>query len=166
MTGGLNGVPANLAALAASLGVTYAAAALGGYASVSSAEFYGSLQRPAWAPSPGVFGPVWSLLYTLMAISAYLVVREVGWRAAVVPLSLYVAQLALNAGWTWLFFVSQSGPLAFAEILVLVVAIVANIVVFARVRPLAGLMLAPYLAWVCFAAMLTWSLWRSNPGVL
>jgi benzodiazapine receptor len=157
---------ANAIALVAMFVITFGAAALGGYASVNSAAFYATLEKPAWAPSATVFGPVWSALYTLMAISAFLVVREIGWRAALVPIGVYVAQLALNAAWTWLFFGWRLGGAAFVEIAVLVAVIVLNALVFWRVRPLAGVLLVPYLAWVCFATLLTWSLWRSNPGVL
>ena len=162
----LEGWSANAVALAGTFAVTFGAAALGGYASVSSAAFYATLEKPSWAPSAAVFGPVWTVLYSLMAISAFLVVREVGWRAALVPLVVYVAQLVLNAAWTWLFFAWRLGGAALAEILVLVVVIALNVLVFWRVRPFAGALLVPYLAWVCFATLLTWSLWRSNPGVL
>lgn len=153
-------------ALIATFAVTFGAAALGGYASASSAAFYGSLEQPSWAPSAAVFGPVWTILYSLMAVSAFLVVREVGWRAALLPLSVYLAQLVLNAVWTWLFFAWRLGGAAFVEIVVLAVVIAANVFVFWRVRPLSGALLVPYLAWVGFAAMLTWTLWRSNPDVL
>lgn len=162
----LDGWVANGVALAVTFLITFGAAAVGGYASVNSVSFYGSLEQPSWAPSPAVFGPVWSVLYTLMAISAFLVVRQVGWRAALLPLAIFVAQLLLNAAWTWLFFAWRLGGAAFVEILVLVAVIVLNIWQFWRVRPLAGALLIPYLAWLCFATLLTWSLWRANPGLL
>jgi len=162
----LEGFTAAAVALIAIVLLTFAAAAVGGLASVRASSFYEALERPTWAPSATLFGPVWTVLYTLMAISAFLVVREIGWRAAAVPLAIYVAQLVLNAAWTWLFFAWRLGGGAFAEILVLVAVIALNVAVFWRVRPLAGALLLPYLVWVCFAALLTWTLWRSNPGVL
>lgn len=162
----IEGIAQVAGTLAALLVVTFAAAAIGGLASARAGSFYAALDRPSWAPSAAVFGPVWSVLYSLMAFSAFLVVREIGWRAALLPLAVYVAQLVLNAAWTWLFFAWRLGGVAFAEILVLVAAIVLNLVLFWHVRPLAGALLLPYLGWTSFAAVLTWALWRANPGVL
>lgn len=162
----LEGIPANAIALIASFVATFAAAALGGLASANAAGFYGTLEKPAWAPPPTVFGPVWTVLYTLMAIAAYLVIREIGWRAALVPLAVYLVQLVLNAAWTWLFFGVRMGGAAFGEIVVLIVVIALNIYLFWRIRPIAGALLLPYLAWVSFATLLTWTVWRANPGTL
>lgn len=155
-----------LLGLAGWIGITAAAAATGAMASVRSESFYAQLVRPAWAPPSWLFSPVWTALYTLMAIAAFLVWRDRGWKGARGPLTLYLVQLALNAGWTWMFFVLRSGELALGEILVLLAAIVATTIGFWRVRPLAGIMLVPYLGWTAFATALTWSLWRANPGVL
>src|SRR5688500_16807553 len=90
--------------LVAWLAITSAAAAVGAVASARSREFYAQLDRPEWSPPGWVFGPVWTLLYALMAIAAWLVWRERGFSAAKVALGLFLAQLALNALWTWLFF--------------------------------------------------------------
>lgn len=146
--------------------VTYAAAAIGGLASARSGTFYQQLSRPDWAPPPSVFGPVWTILYLLMAIAAWLVWRDRGFARAGGALGLYLVQLAANALWTWLFFAWQMGSMAFLEILVLWVLIVATIVAFWRIRRSAGLLMLPYLAWVTFAAMLTYSIWQRNPDVL
>lgn len=156
----------SLVALGLLLLLTFVAAAVGAAASVSAGEFYQSLSRPAWAPSPAVFGPVWTVLYTLIAIAAFLVVREVGWSAARVPLLLYVVQLAVNAIWTWLFFGWRMGGAALLDIAVLLVLVAVMAVVFWRVQPVAGILLLPYLGWVGFATALTWSVWRLNPGLL
>lgn len=146
--------------------VTYAAAAIGGLASARSGTFYQQLSRPDWDPPPSVFGPVWTILYLLMAIAAWLVWRDRGFARAGGALGLYLVQLAANALWTWLFFAWQMGSMAFLEILVLWVLIFATIVAFWRIRRSAGLLMLPYLAWVTFAAMLTYSIWQRNPDVL
>jgi len=158
--------PAAGGTLAALLVLTFTAAAVGGLASAKAGSFYETLQQPAWAPSAAIFGPVWTVLYTLMAVAAFLVVRETGWRAALLPLAVYAVQLILNAAWTWLFFGWHLGGVAFLEILVLAAVIALNLVLFWRVSPAAGVLLLPYLGWVCFAAALTLALWRGNPGLL
>ena len=152
--------------LVAWLLLAFAAAAVGGFASASAPEFYRELIRPPWSPPGWLFGPVWSVLYALMAIAAWLVWRSRGFAGASVGLGLFIVQLAFNGLWTWLFFVWHQGGLAFAEILLLWVLIAATIVFFRRVSKRAGLLLIPYLAWVSFASALTLATWRLNPGVL
>ncbi|WP_049458083.1 TspO/MBR family protein [Stenotrophomonas maltophilia] len=146
--------------------VTFAAAALGAWASTSAASFYASLTLPAWAPPAGVFGPVWTLLYAMMAVAAWLVWRERGWRGARPALTLYLLQLAVNALWSWLFFGWKLGALAFADILVLIVLVCATIFGFLRIQRAAAVLLLPYLAWISFASALNFAVWRANPGVL
>ena len=152
--------------LVAWLVVTFVAAAIGAAASVQAGPFYTQLLRPDWAPPPAVFGPVWTVLYVLMGIAAWLVWRVGGFHAARSALTLYLVQLALNALWTWLFFGWQRGALAFADIVVLWALIVATLIAFWRIRPLAGMLLVPYLLWVSFAAALNYSVWQLNPQVL
>ena len=152
------------AAFIISLLVSFAAAAIGALATRSAPEFYAALSRPAWAPPTSVFGPVWSVLYTLMAIAAWLVWREKGLSGARIALGLFAVQLALNALWSWLFFAWRRGLMAELEIALLLVAIVLTIGAFWRVRPLAGALMLPYLAWVTFATALTFALVRGNPG--
>ncbi|WP_439449646.1 TspO/MBR family protein [Stenotrophomonas sp. ATs4] len=146
--------------------ITFAAAALGAWASTSAASFYATLALPSWAPPASVFGPVWTLLYAMMAIAAWLVWRERGWRGARPALSFYLLQLAINALWSWLFFGWKLGALAFIEILVLLVLVCATIVAFARIRRMAALMLLPYLAWISFACALNFWVWQANPAAL
>lgn len=146
--------------------VAFAAAAVGGFASASAGDFYRELVRPSWAPPGWLFGPVWSVLYALMGISAWLVWRARGFAGARGALTLFVLQLAVNALWTWLFFVWNLGAVAFGEILLLWLLIVANMVLFSRVSKFAALLLLPYLAWVSFACALTFATWRLNPGLL
>lgn len=146
--------------------VAFSAAAVGGLASASAGEFYGELVRPSWAPPGWLFGPVWSALYALMGVSAWLVWRARGFAGAGGALGLFLAQLAVNALWTWLFFVWRQGAWAFAEILLLWVLILATIGLFWRISRAAAALLTPYLAWVSFAAALSWATWRLNPGLL
>lgn len=146
--------------------VAFAAAGVGGFASASAGDFYRELVRPSWAPPGWLFGPVWSVLYALMGVSAWLVWRARGFAGARHALGLFLVQLAVNALWTWLYFVWRLGAVAFGEILLLWLLIVANIVLFSRISKLAAWLLAPYLAWVSFACALTWATWRLNPGLL
>jgi benzodiazapine receptor len=145
--------------------MSFAASAVGAVASIQAKSFYSQLAQPAWAPPPSLFGPVWTVLYALMAIAAWLVWRSGGFcnRTA---LWFFLGQLILNALWSWLFFAWQFGALAFAGIAFLWILIVATLVSFWRLRPLAGALLIPYLLWVSFAAALNYSLWQLNPQVL
>lgn len=152
--------------LLAWLAVTFVAAALGAVASADAPAFYAQLDRPAWAPPASVFGPVWSALYLLMGVAAWLVWRERGAGGARAALGIYLVQLAANALWSWLFFGWHLGALAFVDVLLLWALIAVTIVAFWRIRPLAGALLLPYLAWVSFAAALTWAVWQRNPGLL
>ena len=146
--------------------VAFAAAAVGGFASANAGEFYRNLVRPSWAPPGWLFGPVWTILYALMGIAAWLVWRARGFAGARSALLVFIVQLAANALWTWLFFVWRQGGLAFAEILLLWALILVTIGLFWRVSTVAAVLLLPYLAWVSFASALTLSTWRLNPGLL
>lgn len=146
--------------------VSFAASAIGAVASVQAGAFYGQLAQPSWAPPASVFGPVWTVLYALMAIAAWLVWRQGGMRANRTALSLFVIQLVLNALWSWLFFAWHLGGLAFAEIVVLWVLVAATVLSFWRAHPLAGALLTPYLAWVGFASVLNYRVWQLNPQML
>jgi benzodiazapine receptor len=148
------------------LGVTFATAAVGAAASIQAKSFYAGLVRPDWAPPAWLFGPVWTGLYLLMGIAAWLVWRERGFLAAALPLGLFLTQLVANGLWSWLFFVWKRGALAFAEVLLLWLLIAGMVVAFRRVSPLAAGLLLPYLAWVTFASALTYSVWQRNPQVL
>lgn len=152
--------------LVAWLVLVFAASAAGAAASIQARPFYAELLQPAWAPPASVFGPVWSLLYALMAWAAWLVWREGGWRERRMPLVLFLLQLVANVAWSWLFFAWHQGALAFADIVLLWLLIAATLVAFWRVRPLAGALLLPYLAWVGFASALNYTLWRTNPALL
>jgi benzodiazapine receptor len=163
--------PASWGALVGWLALAAAAGALGAIASIDAAGFYAELAKPAWAPPGWVFGPVWTTLYVLMGVAAWL-----AWRARPAApaarasrrrgLALFVAQLGLNALWTWLFFAWRLGAAALAEIALLWLALALTTWDFSRVRRAAAWCLVPYLGWVSFAMALTWAVWRRNPGLL
>jgi tryptophan-rich sensory protein len=127
-------------------------------------HWYANLDRPSIAPPNWVFGPVWTLLYAMMAIAA--------WRISLAPpgptrtaaLALFLFQLALNFAWSWIFFGRHQIAAAFAEVLLLWAAIAASAAVFARIDALAAWLMIPYLAWVSFASILNCAYWRLNPG--
>lgn len=146
--------------------ISFAAAAIGGIASATAGSFYLDLERPSWAPPAGLFSPVWTVLYLLQGIASWLVWRVGGFSAARTALTLFLVQLAVNAVWSWIFFSWRLGALAFFEILVLWVLIVATIVAFWRISRLAAALLLPYLAWVTFASFLSYSVWQLNPNAL
>ncbi len=138
----------------------FAVAGLGGLATTPNIpNWYAALAKPSWTPPGWLFGPVWSALYLSMAIAAWLVWRKGN---ASVPMILFAVQLAFNAAWSWLFFGLQSPGMAFIDIVLLWAAIVATMVVFWQRSPAAGLLFVPYLAWVSFAAVLNWAIWRLN----
>lgn len=153
-----------LVGLLAWLFAAFAAGAVAAVASVDAASFYAQLSKPSWAPPAWVFGPVWSTLYALMGVAAWLVWRAPGPQG--LALSLFGAQLAANALWSWLFFGWHRGALAAVEVLVLLALILGTVVAFWRTSRLAALLLVPYLLWVSFASVLTWAVWQSNPGLL
>jgi tryptophan-rich sensory protein len=152
--------------LAGWIAAVFVAAALGAMATANAPRFYAELTVPAWAPPAALFGPVWTVLYVLMAVGAWLVWRCRGWDGARWALTLFLSQLALNALWSWLFFAWRRGGLALAELIVLWALIVATMVAFWRIRPAAGALLLPYVAWVAFAGALNYTLWRTNPLLL
>ena len=101
-----------------------------------------------------------------MGIAAWLVWRERGFHSSGAALWLFLVQLVVNALWTWLFFQWHRGALAFAEIFILWILILGTIFTFWRIRPIAGALLLPYLAWVTFATALTYAIWKRNPHIL
>jgi translocator protein len=155
-----------LAGLVGWLGVTLVAAAIGSAASINAGPFYQQLSQPSWAPPATIFGPVWTALYLLMGIAAWWAWRARGYAVARHALNLYLAQLALNASWSWVFFAWHLGTLSLFNIALLWILILATLVAFWRIRPLAGVLLVPYLAWVSFAGALNFALIRLNPGTL
>ncbi len=122
-------------------------------------EWYQGLEKPSWNPPSWVFGPVWTLLYILMGIAAWMVWKDRGFSFGVY---LFMAQLVLNALWSWLFFGLNRPDLAFFEIILLWGFILATMILFWRARPAAGALFVPYLLWVSFASVLNHTLWKLN----
>jgi tryptophan-rich sensory protein len=146
--------------------MSFAAAAIGAAASIHAKSLYAQLVKPDWAPSAAIFGPVWTVLYAMMGVAAWLVWRSGGLRGNRLALSVFLAQLVLNARWSWLFFVWHQGALALIDIVVLWLLVAPTLILFWRVRVLAGGLLIPYLAWVSFASVLNYSVWQLNPEIL
>jgi len=152
----------SLLSLAGWIAVTALFAVVGSLGSIQAKTFYAQLNQPDWAPPAWLFGPVWTVLYLMMAVAAWRVARA-GRSPA---LTVYLVQLALNALWSWLFFSWHMGAAAFACIVVLWLLIAATIVLFRRTGRVAAALMLPYLAWVSFASALCFSIWQRNPGLL
>jgi len=153
----------SLIALLVALGICFAASAIGGLLTEPNLPWYETLNRPGFAPPNSVFPIVWTILYAMMAVAAWLF-----WRAAgkdedrKLGLIWFGIQLALNIGWSFAFFWLHSPAAGFAVILLLIVAIVVTIVLFDRSSRPAALLLVPYLLWVSFAAALNFAFWLLN----
>ena len=148
--------------LAGWLLVSFAAAWIG--SRYMPGEWYASLAKPAWNPPSAVFAPVWTVLYVLMGVAAWLVWKRAGFRGAGVALTLFIVQLVLNALWSYLFFGLHHISAAFVDIVVLWAAILAVTALFWRKVRTAGILMLPYLAWVGFASCLNFTLWQMNRG--
>ena len=146
--------------LAAFVAAAATAATLGALGVPGTESEYANLNQPSWAPPSEVFGPVWTVLYAMIAVAGWLVWRSSGWSWA---LGVYAAQLVLNAAWTPLFFGAGRYDLAMADITVMWILIGLTIFGFWRLSRWAALLLVPYWMWVTFAAALNWSIWRLNP---
>lgn len=144
-------------ALAGWLALCFGAASLGGI--FMPGEWYATLKKPSWNPPAWIFGPVWTALYAMMAVAAWLVWKRGGFAAQRKPLALFLTQLLLNASWTPLFFGLHWPAIAFAEIVMLWLAIAATLAAFRPVNRATVWLLAPYLVWVSFAVVLNFALW-------
>lgn len=159
--------------LLVSLALPFGAGALGGWATAQGVgDWYLTLEKPPFNPPAWVFGPAWTSLYILMGLAFFLVWdmgasepeghRGRGLSGVRGALALFGLQLCLNALWSFLFFWAQAPGWAFAEIILLWVAIAVTMVLFFRQRRWAGWLMTPYLAWVTFAAVLNFSIWTLN----
>jgi translocator protein len=154
---------ARYVALAGFLTLTFAAAAIGSTATFTNVKtWYPLLQKPAWTPPSWLFAPVWSALYVAMAVAGWRVWRLQSGAAARGVLRLYTAQLALNALWSVLFFGMRRPDLALIDIAGLWLLLVIALVYFWRSDRIAGMLWAPYVAWVSFASALNAAIWWLN----
>jgi len=126
--------------------------------------WYRALAKPSWCPPDWLFGPVWLVLYISLAVSGWLIWRRAGLDGAAPALSIYTVQLVLNSLWSTVFFGLRRPDLAFAEIVVLWSSVLATIAAFFPIDATAAYILIPYAAWVSFAVLLNFSVWRLNPG--
>jgi benzodiazapine receptor len=146
------------------LALTFSAAFVGSlFTREAVPDWYATLNKPIFTPPDWLFGPVWAILYLLMAISAFIVWQKSLVNPAVrIALTVYLIQLILNALWSVIFFGLKLPLPAFIEILLLWSAIVFTIIAFVRVSITAALILVPYILWVSFAAVLNFFIWFLN----
>jgi benzodiazapine receptor len=150
-------------ALAGYLAACFSVSAIAGFATVQAIPtWYANISKPSFTPPNQVFGPVWTILYALMGIAAWLI-----WRMPDSPdrsraLILFWVQLLLNFAWSWIFFHQHLIFAAALEIVVLWIAILFMTIAYWRVYPPAGWMMLPYLCWVSFASILNWGIWHAN----
>ncbi len=156
------GLPPRRAALIA-VALVFVDSALGQLATLPKlASWYAGLAKPGFTPPNAVFGPIWTLLYALMALAF--------WRILILPeqngrkwaIGLFLAQLALNVLWSYAFFAAESPLLGLVDIVPQIVLVAAALALFWRLDRLAGLCLAPLLLWVFCAGLLNFAIWRLN----
>ena len=156
----------NLLALILSIGITLGVGILGSLLTVPSVRsWYPTISKPSFNPPNWIFQPVWTTLFVLIGISAYLVWQR---RASIEhfprTVAVYAIQLVLNVMWSFLFFYARNIGMASFEIVVLLIVIIINARVFYKVNKVAGLLFIPYILWVSFAAVLTFSIYQLNHG--
>lgn len=151
--------PSTWLGLAAFGAAAAAAALIGGLGVAGTASEYQSLNQPSWAPPSWLFGPVWTVLYAMIAVAGWLAWRRAGWTTA---LTVYAAQLVLNAAWTPLFFGAGRYGLALVDIVLMWSLIGTTIWLFRPISRLAAGLLLPYWGWVTFATALNWWIWANN----
>ncbi|NTS43951.1 tryptophan-rich sensory protein [Flavisolibacter sp. BT320] len=147
-----------------SIGVPVAVGAIAGFfTSTGSNSWYQTIEKPSWQPPGWLFGPVWTTLYILMGIALYLV-----WKSSAPPkikriaITLWIIQLVFNFLWSFIFFTQHQIDWALAEILVLWFFILLTIIYFAKISKPAAWLLVPYISWVSFASMLTYTIYKLN----
>ena len=124
--------------------------------------WYAELAKPTWNPPNWIFAPVWTFLYILMGVAAWIFWLRAGWERGRAALAVFVLQLVLNFTWSWIFFGAHRMGWALVEIVILWSAILLTILLFARKSVTAAALLVPYLLWVTFAAVLNAALWHLN----
>ncbi len=153
----------NVFALIIAIVITELAGVIGGlFTTQAIPDWYVTLAKPEWTPPNWLFGPVWIVLYALMGVAAFLVWKKRNVKPVRMALGVFAAQLALNLAWSLIFFGWRNPGLAFAEIVVLWLAIVWTAAAFYKVSKPAAWLLFPYLLWVSFAACLNYVIWMLN----
>ena len=153
----------SVAALIVSTGTCLLVGVSGSLVTATSVrEWYPHIQKPWWTPPSAVFGPVWTVLYLLMGVSAWLIWRDTVGSARRSALLIFATQLVLNGAWSFLFFGLRSPGWAALEIVLLWSSIVATMLAFSRIHRLAAALLLPYLAWVSYAMALNFAIWNLN----
>ena len=125
-------------------------------------EWYPMIRKPSWTPPSWLFGPVWTFLYLIMGIAAWIIWYKASWDRASWALGLFAFQLVLNAAWSPLFFGLQSPLAGLLAIIPLWAAILVTLLLFWKISPFAGLLMVPYWLWVSFATVLNFAIWRMN----
>ena len=144
--------------------ICFLPAAIGGLATSSSVNgWFTEINKPSWNPPGWIFGPVWSTLYLMMAVSTWLVWKNSGWDKSKIALGWFAFHLVLNTLWSLIFFGLQQPGWALVEIVVLWISIMVSIWLFSRHSKLAAGLLVPYLLWVTFATFLNYTIWSLNP---
>ncbi len=147
-----------------SIAIPVATGSLSGFfTETGDSSWYQAIQKPSWNPPGWVFGPVWTVLYVMMGVSLYLVWKSNAAKGLKkMAIILFAIQLALNFSWSIIFFTLQSPGWALVEILVLWLIILLTIIAFARISKPAAWLLVPYISWVSFASILTYTIWQLN----
>ena len=146
------------------LSVCLGVGALGSHVTaISVSSWYTLIEKPSWTPSNWLFPPVWTTIFVLMAIAAWMVWKAAGCRFPARVFAVFVLQLVLNLGWSILFFGMQSPGSAFIEIIFLWAIIIFMIAMFRSKSPVTTFLLLPYLVWITFAGYLNYAIWILNP---
>lgn len=125
-------------------------------------DWYRELARPSWTPPNWIFPVVWTALYIIMGIAAWLVWKQYGFSGASAALILFLFQLLLNGLWSWLFFGRHMIGVALIDLILLGIVILTTTILFWMRQPVAGILMVPYLTWVAFAGVLNYVIWRLN----
>jgi benzodiazapine receptor len=154
----------NPLALIINIAITLSIGAIGSYFTLHSVNtWYRTIAKPSFNPPDSVFGPVWTTLYVLIGISAYLIWQK---RAMIEhfprTVAIYFLQLILNLMWSFIFFYAHQIGVALAEIVFLLIFAVVNALIFYKIDKTAGLLFIPYILWISFATFLTYSIFRLN----
>lgn len=134
-----------------------------GSGSGAQSPWFAALVKPGIYPPPATFGIVWTVLYVMMGLALAIIITAAGARGRGLAIGVFTLQLVLNLAWSPVFFAAHQMGAALVLLGLIDVAVLATIVLFSRVRPLAAVLLAPYLAWVLFATLLNWQFWQMNP---